>query len=178
MTKGWKKAEEPKKGRPWARLLLLCLLAATAAFLVWNNGYWDLLLGGGQPQESLLHARQGEATKASPVTERGRREAAYEKDLAALSGLTENQNVDSAIRQDAAKQLAQMIEEHQTELAIEDALSAAGYSPCMTLLQNGALTVLVETKELTATQSATILSLCAAHTHIGVENIRIMEGKR
>ena len=42
------------------------------------------------------------------------------------------------------------------------------------LLQNGALTVIVASSDMTAEASAAILSLCAAHTDIGVENIRIM----
>ena len=42
------------------------------------------------------------------------------------------------------------------------------------LLQNGALTVIVASSDMTAEASAAILSLCTAHTDIGVENIRIM----
>ena len=64
--------------------------------------------------------------------------------------------------------------DHQSELGLEETLNQAGYSPCVVLLQNGALTVIVASSDMTAETSAAILSLCAAHTDIGVENIRIM----
>ena len=57
---------------------------------------------------------------------------------------------------------------------LQQALNRAGYSPCVVLLQNGALTVIVASADMTAEASAAILSLCIAHTDIGVENIRIM----
>lgn len=64
--------------------------------------------------------------------------------------------------------------DHQSELGLEEALNQAGYSSCAVLLQNGALTVIVASSDMTAEASAAILSLCTAHTDIGVENIRIM----
>ena len=70
--------------------------------------------------------------------------------------------------------LDQLVADHQSELGLEEALNQAGYSSCAVLLQNGALTVIVASSDMTAEASAAILSLCTAHTDIGVENIRIM----
>jgi hypothetical protein len=123
----------------------------------------------------------GAAPTPSPQPEdlgaqRTLREAAYEEDRASLTALSQNPEVAVKTREDAAAQLTLMIAGHQSELGIEEALTAAGFDPCLVLLQNGTLTVMVRAQSLTNTQSATILSLCAAHTQVGVENIRIMTG--
>ena len=81
---------------------------------------------------------------------------------------------DGETRAQAAGRLDRLVADHQSELGLEEALNQAGYSSCAVLLQNGALTVIVASSDMTAEASAAILSLCAAHTDIGVENIRIM----
>ena len=104
------------------------------------------------------------------------REIAYEKDLAKLEKLLENNALQEETRQQAASQLARMIDQHQLELGLEEALTNAGFAPCLVLMQNDALTVAVSASEVTAAQSAVILSICLAHTEVAAENIRIMPG--
>ena len=64
----------------------------------------------------------------------------------------------------------------QTELAIEEALQKAGYLPALVIMQNDSLTINVGARELSGTDSMTILSICVAHSDVPLENIRIMNG--
>lgn len=133
----------------------------------------------------IICIQKGETLKATPAatpaptvesasTELDSREAAYQQDREALTVLIESAGTDEATRSQAQKQLMQMIQEHQTETGIQQALTQAGFGPCDALCQNGALTVMLTRDGLSTADSAAILALCTAHTDISVENIRIM----
>ncbi|MEA5014121.1 MAG: SpoIIIAH-like family protein [Candidatus Limiplasma sp.] len=189
---GKKEAKEKPAARGhWLRAGALVLLMGAAGALLWGGGFHGLMNkigGGGSPSgglegllkngKLLLGAEPSPTPKAGQALaeQRSLRERAYEEDRAALGALSQNPEVAEKTREDAAAQLALMVASHQSELGIEEALKAAGFDPCLVLLQNGALTVMVRLESLTSAQSATILSLCAAHTQVGVENIRIMTG--
>ena len=111
-----------------------------------------------------------------PLTARQTRENAYQKDLATLRELSVDESIQEETRQQAARQIERMVQQHQTELGLEELLSNAGFAPCMVLIQNDALTVAVSASEITAADSAVVLSICLAHTEIAAENIRIMTG--
>ena len=125
-------------------------------------------------------APQAEAPVITPAPtvqaadERTLRETAYDKDVAALQKLIESETTDAETRRYAANQLQKLIDAHQSENAIEDALKKAGYEPCLVLMTGDALTVMLEHAQMDAQTSAAILSLCTAHTGLGAENIRIM----
>ena len=157
----------------WLRRSLLAALVAAAAALAWLRlpalTPSDVPPDTPEPSASLSQTPTPAATQ-----ERTAREAAYDKDVAALTALLDSGAADEETRAQAAARLDQLVADHQSELGLEEALHQAGFSPCVVLLQNGALTVIVASSEMTAETSAAILSLCAAHTDIGVENIRIM----
>lgn len=113
----------------------------------------------------------------APQSARDARETAYDKDIATLRALLDDARTDADTRAQAGERLTLMVGEHQSELGVEQALTSAGFAPCLVLMQNGSLTVMVSEPELSGTQSATILSVCAAHTDVAVENIRIMTGR-
>ena len=159
---------EPKKnaGRA-ARLGLLAALLIAAGILFWQNRLPSV------PTETPPEAT---ASPAPTVSGRDVRELSYEKDTAALQALTENGQLQQAVRDQAAEQLNRMIQNHQTELAIEEALQKAGFVPALVIMQNDSLTVNVGPWELSGADSMTILSLCVAHSDVPSENIRIMTG--
>lgn len=105
-----------------------------------------------------------------------KREAARQADMASLQTLAANEKVDQAARDQAQEELLEIIRCRETELAIEGALTGAGLAPCVAVVQRGAVTVLVEKKELTQTEATMILTLAAAHSGEAPENIRIMAG--
>ena len=168
----------PSEGRakkrtvPWLRRGLLGALIAAAAALAWLRLPAPDAAGRRRSRASSLSAAQTPAPAAAQ--ERTAREAAYDKDVAALTALLDSGAADEETRAQAAERLDRLVADHQSELGLEEALNRAGYSPCVVLLQNGALTVIVASADMTAEASAAILSLCTAHTDIGVENIRIM----
>lgn len=158
------------------RLCILTLLLTAAALLA----FW--------PKAGDSHSTSGSQFEETPVptavptlppeslTARQTREAAYEKDLAKLQALCDDETLQEETRQQAARQMTRMIQQHQLELGLEEALTNAGFAPCLVLMQNDALTVAVSASEVTAAQSAVILSICLAHTEVAAENIRIMPG--
>jgi len=154
----------------WCRRGLLAALVLAAGALLWEG----LPKRAEAPAPSPTPMRS--ASPAPPqAEERTAREAAYDKDMAALKELMANEALGEDVRSQAAERVSQMAADHQTELGIEEALTQAGFAPCMALMQNGALTIVLG--EIDAAQSAAVLSLCAAHTDIAVENIRIMTFK-
>lgn len=156
--------------KPWLRRGILMALLLAICVLVYG-------MNGKAPREEAEQAAPTsvpQAAQAPEQTEREIREKAYQQDMEALNALLESENIDDGTRQQAQARLLQLIDEHQTELGIEEALVQAGYGVCMALCQNGALTVMVDREELSAADSAAILSLCVSHSDISVENIRIM----
>lgn len=157
------------------RLWLLAALLLAAGGLCWVR--W-----GGLPKASPGPEGNAPAMTAAPIlppqalTARQQREAAYEKDLAAVQALVQQKDLREDTRQQAAAQAAQMIRQHQMELGLEEALVHAGFAPCLVLMQNDALTIAVSASEVTKAESAVILSVCLEHTEIAAENIRIMPG--
>lgn len=160
-----------KRTATWLRRGLLAALIAAAAALAWLRLPAPAPSDAPEPDASLS---AGQTPAPAAAQERTARETAYDKDVAALTALLDSGAADDETRAQAAARLDQLVADHQSELGLEETLNQAGYSPCVVLLQNGALTVIVASSDMTAEASAAILSLCAAHTDIGVENIRIM----
>lgn len=152
-----------KENRGLRLALLLALIAAACGLICLQN-------------DGAIEEAPPTLTPApvKAATETDSRETAYQQDREALTALIESEQTDEATRKQAQTKLMQMVEEHQTEAGIQQALTQAGYGPCTALCQNGALTVMLTRDSLTSADSAAILALCTAHTDISVENIRIM----
>ncbi len=164
--------EKPKHG--WLRLVVLAGLVIAAICFAYRAAVPSAVPDA--PGATVAPASPSPEDSTAPLTARQQREAAYEKDLAAIRALMEQENLREDTRQQAAAQAAQMVRQHQMELGLEEALVNAGFQPCFVLLQNDALTVAVSAPEVTAAQSAVILSICLAHSDVASENIRIMPG--
>ena len=155
--------------------ILIVLVLAAAALLVPKPAplTQELSSTDASPAPTVL----SDAPTAAPNDARGVREQGYDKDIATLQGLIDSEHIDAETRAQAAERLRRMVSDHQSELGIEQALRSAGFTPCLVLMQNGSLTIMVSEPELTGAQSAAILSVCVAHAEIGVENVRIMTGQ-
>ena len=151
----------------WLRRGVLIGLAAAACFLIRAR----------QNTSIQLPAPTVSPAPAVQENERSVREAAYDKDVAALEKLLDSGAADGQTQAQAARKLESMIAEHQSETALEEALLQAGFQPVLVLCQNGALTVMVR-ESLSTEAGASVLGLCMAHTDIAAENIRIMTVER
>lgn len=150
-------------------VFLIGLLAATLAF----SGY----------------VKQ-ENTKAAsvniPVTEvaaqplnalegfRQQRDQSVLTDIAALEKLIALPDLDDNTRQEAAACLQSIIEARQAQSALEGALSGSSLSPCVTVVQNGSVTIVTDKSTITEKDSALVMTLAAAHTGASPENVRII----
>lgn len=159
-----KQAKTAPAWRGWLRRGLLGLLLACAGWMLWQ--------GAGTPDAAEPQPTSTPAPTQTAQSERSLREEAYDKDRASLETLLDSGAADEQTRAQAAKRLQQMVSDHQSEIAVEEALRGAGYQPVLVLLQNGALTVMLNGEN--AGDSAAIFALCAAHAGISPENIRIM----
>ena len=148
----------------WKTLLRRTVLLVLAAVAIG--------LGCTPPREKQM-LEPPAPTPAPAADRRSVRESAYGRDLAALQELAENPSIEEETRTQAARRMEQMIREHQAELAIEEALVQAGYRPELVLMQNNALTIMLD-GEMSSGVSASILALCAAHAGVGAEHVRIM----
>lgn len=146
----------------WLRRGLLGLLVICAGWMLWQNAETPDMAS---PQPTPAPTQEAQS-------ERALREEAYDKDRASLEALLDSGAADEQTRAQAAKRLEQLVSDHQSEIAVEEALRGAGYQPVLVLLQNGALTVMLTGDN--AGDSAAIFALCAAHAGISPENIRIM----
>lgn len=158
-----KKQKNPAVSRWLRRGILLALLCA-AGVMLWMRQEMP------EGEEPIPTPQPAQVHKPS---ERDIREAAYDKDIAALEKLLQSGAADAQTQTQAAQRMERMVEEHQCETAIEEALKRAGHAPVLVLCQNGALTVMVQA-ELSAEASAEVLGLCVAHADVAVENVRIM----
>lgn len=160
-----KQAKITPAWRGWLRRGLLGLLLVCAGWMLWR--------GAKAPEAAEVPPAPTPAPTQEAENGRALREEAYDKDRASLEALLASGAADEATRAQAAERLERLVGDHQSEIAVEEALRAAGYRPVLVLLQNGALTVMLS--EDAAGSSAAILSLCAAHAGVPPEDIRIMK---
>lgn len=169
-----------EKMKKHKNLIFLCVLLVTlAGSYLWNQ----YQMQGVQTVLLPISRTEGESTtptatvsKTPLATYQEKREATRQADMAALETLATNEKVDQATRDQAQDELLEVIRCRETELAVEGALTGAGLAPCVAVVQRGAVTILVEKKELTQTEATMILTLTAAHSGEVPENIRIMAG--
>ncbi len=170
-----------EKFKKHKNLIFLCVLLVTLA----GSYLWNQYQQVAAKTVSLPISRTGEQAGSTPApsvvktplsTYQEKRESTRQADMAALKTLAANDKVDQAARDQAQAELLEVIRCRESELAIEGALTGAGLAPCVAVVQRGAVTVLVEKKELTQTEATMILTLAAAHTGETPENIRIMAG--
>ena len=161
-------------------ILLVVLLLTLAGSYLWNQYQMDATRTVDLPVTRMEGEEDTASTalvnKTPLAAYQQKREQTRQQDIAALQTLAANDAVDQSARDQAQGELMEVIRCSESELAIEGALSGAGFAPCVAVVQRGAVTVLVEKKELTQDEATTILTLAATHSGEAPENIRVMAG--
>ena len=151
-----------------------------------RNAFLILLLAATLALSSLTGQPAAPATVDIPVTEvaaapvsvlqayRMQRDQEALSDIAALEALIAQPLLEASTREDAAARLQEIIDCRQAQSAVEGALVSSSLGPCVAVLSNGSLTIVTEKAEITKKDSALVLTLAAAHTGVGPENIRII----
>lgn len=162
-----REGRQKKKGREAWVLGALVLVAA---------GLWLWPALKGREPVAATSAETETAPAASVQDEADDRARACERDREALRAIADDEALPDETREEAAKRLTDLVERRQRELALNDLIAALGYAPCLTLEQNGSVTVLLAQDAITEDDSAALLALCLAHMPVARENVRIMTG--
>ena len=151
-------------------LLLLCLLATLAAsWFFTNQRLTEAAATVSLPVEQLS------APAATRLEEfRIRQEETFLADMATLQSLCSQENLSAATREDAARQLQRMVDNRQSQLALEGALSQSGVYPCVAVISQGSVTIVTGKSDLSSGESALVMTLAQAHTGVEPAGVRVM----
>ena len=103
-----------------------------------------------------------------------RRDETALADMAALQALCDQEHLDAAIRADAARQLQQLVDNREKQLALEGALVQSGVFPCVAVVGGGGVTVVCGKENLSGGESALVLTLAKAHAGVEPQHVRVM----
>ncbi len=151
-------------------LLFLCMLITLAA----SWFFTDRRLKEASVTVSLP-VEQVSAPAASRLEEyRTRREENLLADLAALQALCDQENLAASTREDAARQLQQLVDTRQAQLALEGALVQSGLAPCVAVITQGSVTIVTEKTALSDGESALVMTLAQAHAGVEPAGVRVI----
>lgn len=142
------------------RYILLAALLSAAVILAFLTH---------EPQEPLPSPTLVPTAVPEQSNRRQTREEAYDKDVAVLQTMADDGD------EYALEQLQKMIDMHQSELAIEEALRGSGFEEALVIAQGSSVTVMLPSEKITEENSARILALCMSYADVRAENIRIMD---
>lgn len=151
-------------------LTLVLFLAVTLSFSLLLHHLQD------EPtaQTVMLPLTSSTSTLSALESFRMSRDNAYERDVAALETLVSAEDTDRVTRQQAADTLEKLITQHQTQLALEGALLASDLQPCCAVVTEQSLTIVTQKQEITAEDTALVLTLSQLHAGFSAENVQIM----
>lgn len=133
---------------------------------------------------SRIRLEQEAVTTALPVTHAeasapvrayiSERDAAYQRDIAALTALVNQEDLDARTREAAADEMRALIRNHEGQIALEDALASTSLAPCAAVVSGGSITLVTAKAEITQEDSALVFMLCQAHTGVEPANVQIL----
>lgn len=127
-----------------------------------------------QAQSVTLPMTSAESSLSPLEAFRLSRDSAYSRDMAALETLISAEDTDRTARQNAAEALQSFVALHQAQLALEGALLSSELAPCCAVVTAGCVTIVTEKQEITAQDTALVLTLAQVHTGIPASGVRIM----
>lgn len=151
-------------------MLLACLLATlVVSWFFTNKRLVEAAVTVSLPVEQVTSAPKG-----SLDSFRSRREEAFLADVATLETLCGQENLADSIREDAARQLQEMISTREAQLALEGALTESGISPCVAVISEGSVTIVTDKATLTDGESALVMTLAQTHAGVAPSGVRVI----
>ncbi|OQA72401.1 MAG: SpoIIIAH-like protein [Firmicutes bacterium ADurb.Bin248] len=105
---------------------------------------------------------------------RSEREETRKLELAYLDEIIETAGTDSETLDDAQAQKLALVSQMEKEFAIENLIRAKGFSDAAVTFHQGAVSVVVDAKELTSEQAAQILEIVQSETGESAANIKVI----
>ncbi len=124
-----------------------------------------------------LPVMQTAAPDVAVATFTADRDAMHQRDVAALTALISQENIDSRTREDAAVQLQELIRNRECQQALESALASTALAPCTAVVTGSSVTLVTAKQEITPEDSALVLTLAAAHAGVAPEDVRILSAE-
>lgn len=153
------------------RLLLIALLSVT--LLVSSTANRRRL-----EQEAVVTSLPVVHTQSSAVTAVNayidERDAAHQRDVAALTALIAQEELDAQTRQAAADQLQALVHSRESQQALEAALASTSLAPCAAVVTGTNVTIVTAKTEITPEDSALVITLAAAHAGAAPGDVRIL----
>lgn len=164
-----------KRKNGWSLALLLAVLGV-------SYGAEHSRLMTGEPPGIPVVRVEEEAliTSAGTLSElenyRLQRNERRDKDMAALETMIASEHTAEKAREDARQALLRLVEEHEKETAMEGAMTAAGFSPCLCVAEGGGVTLMVGRQTLTAGETNLLITLAQNHTGAAPERVMVLTG--
>jgi stage III sporulation protein AH len=102
------------------------------------------------------------------------RQEARDEAIDVLMLLAENTEASEAVRAEAREQIAKIAADIQNEANIETLVKAKGFAECVTVISEGAVSVVVQKDELKAADTAQILTIVYETTGISPDKVSII----
>lgn len=150
-----------------ALLSVTLLLSSEANRRRLSDGLFTTALPVTQTQEAAL------AVSACALEQ----DAAYDRELTALSALIAREDIEASTREAAAEEMQAIIHDRQAREALDTALAATSLAPCTAVISGGSVTIVTAKSEITPEESALALSLASAHAGAQMQNVRILTGE-
>ncbi len=156
--------------------------------LLLSGAVWWSIAEGGTKLASNGVQTQGEGSEAEgdsqevsgkPGTDyyeafRTEREETRKLELTYLDEIIATSGTDSEALDDAQAQKLALVAQMEKEFAIENLIRAKGFSDAAVTFHQGAVSVVVDAKELTSEQAAQILEIVRSETGESAENIKVI----
>lgn len=152
-------------------LFLLTLLLTTLCISSASN---QARLEASNETTALPVMRTSSQTTSAVSAYISERDAAHQRDVAALTALCAQEELDSQTRQDAADRLTQLIANREAQQALEDALSLSSLAPCAAVVSGGSVTIVTHKRDVTEQDAALVLTLATAHAGAEAADVRIV----
>ena len=108
---------------------------------------------------------------------RQRRETQRQQDVDSLKQMIQSEHTTLEARQDAQETLERLVEEGEKERAMEGAMTAAGFSPCLCVVEGESITLMVGRKNLAQGEANLLLTLAQHHAGAAPEKVMILTGE-